>query len=335
MNGIQVSVIVPIYNAEAYIEECVRSILNQTFSDFELILVDDGSKDGSLELCKKIASQDSRVKVIHQENAGSAAAKNTGISLARGNYISFCDSDDTIDCDYIQNLYQGVLLHNADVCVGNVAFTRMKESDIIARRTVDMTAGVFNLKAFMTYYPQYMPNAVIGAPWNKLYKRSIIVENELRFNTKIKNNEDTHFNYEYLAKCKTVYVSDKPYYNYINRIGVDSASKGYIPNLFDIYTMTYVKAIEFLKEINIYEEYIDFQNTYYIGLVIGAINGIIKSTQTTKEEKIEQIAKICKDIHVCEAIKHVHYKNLKKQLVTTLIKFKKVKLLYILISLYK
>ena len=141
MNGIQVSVIVPIYNAEAYIEECVRSILNQTFSDFELILVDDGSKDGSLELCKKIASQDSRVKVIHQENAGSAAAKNTGLSIAKGEFIKFCDADDTIDDQYIENLYYGVKNHNADVCVGSFRFIKMCNEVIVSQRVVEVERG--------------------------------------------------------------------------------------------------------------------------------------------------------------------------------------------------
>lgn len=336
MSAVEISIIVPIYNAENYLETCVKSVLNQTFKDFELILVDDGSTDNSLDICNKLSSLDNRVIVFHQENAGSSSAKNTGISLARGNYISFCDSDDTIDCDYIQNLYQGVLLHNADVCVGNVAFTRMKESDIIARRTVDMTAGVFNLKAFMAYYPQYMPNAVIGAPWNKLYKRSIIVENELRFNTKIKNNEDTHFNFEYFAKCKTVYVSETPYYNYMDRVGAASASKGFIPNIFDIYVMTYNKAIRFLKDTDTYDENILFQNQYFIGLVIGAINGIVNGNNMMSfKQKIIQIENICNNSEVRQAIKMVKFGNFKKDLVIMLIKNKHPKMLCFIFSLNK
>lgn len=336
MNAVEISIIVPIYNAANYLETCIKSILNQTFKNFELILVDDGSKDESLEICNKIMSLDNRVKVIHQKNAGSSAAKNTGIFLAKGNYIAFCDADDTLDCDYIQNLYQGVILHKADVCVGNVAFTNMKGYEIISRRTVDMTAGIFNLKEFMGFYPQYMPNAVVGAPWNKLYKRSIILENKLCFNTKIKNNEDTHFNFDFFPKCNRIYVSESPYYNYINRYDVASASKGYIPNIFDIYLLTYRKAVDFLKITNTYNENILFQNKYFISLVIGAINGIVKgNNKLSFKEKVKEIKDICHTKEVQDAVKTIKFDSIKRNLVAKLIKFKQVRLMCLLVSLKK
>lgn len=336
MNSVQVSVIVPIYNAENFIEECAKSILGQTFKNLELILVDDGSKDNSLQICQRIANEDSRVKVFTKENGGTSSAKNFGIENAQGEYIAFCDADDTIDAEYIENLYQGVALYDADVCVGNVSFVSVRNDEIISRRTVKMVSGKFSMKEFMSYYPQYMPNAVIGAPWNKLYKRSIILENGFRFNTKIKNNEDTHFNYAFLAKCKTVYSSEMPYYNYINRLNVASASKGFIPNIFDIYTLTYNKALDFLKATDTYSQNIQFQNQYYIGLVIGAINGIVNGkNDLTVQEKIEQIENICNTKEVKEAIKTVKFSDPKKTLIAFLIKKRCSKFLYYLVSLKK
>ena len=336
MNEVKVSVIVPVYNAQDFIEDCIMSILNQTFKDIELILVDDGSKDNSLEICKQIANKDERIVVIHQENGGSSSAKNTGIKIAKGDYIAFCDSDDTIDETYIENLYEGVLLHNADVCVGNVAFTRVIGSEVVSRRTVEMTKGFFSLKEYMKYYPKYMPNAVMGAPWNKLYRKDIITENSLCFNTKVKNNEDTHFNFQFFAKCDTVYVSDSPFYNYMDRAGVSSASKGFIPNIFDIYVMTYNKAIKFLKETDTYNENISFQNQYFIGLVIGAINGIINgNNKLSFIEKIKQIKNICNNENVRNALKTVKFDNKKKRIVSSLIKSRQPLLVYILFLLNK
>lgn len=336
MNSVQVSVIVPIYNAENFIEECARSILGQTFKNLELILVDDGSKDNSLQICQRIANEDSRVKVFTKENGGTSSAKNLGIENAQGEYIAFCDADDTIDAEYIENLYCGVLLNQVDVCVGSFAFITENKGEIISRKTVEIEGGMFNMSEFMKFYSRYMPQAVVGSPCNKLYRRSIVIENSIRFNTKIKNNEDTHFNYEFLAKCKTVYVSEMPYYNYINRLNVASASKGFIPNIFDIYTLTYNKALDFLKATDTYSQNIQFQNQYYIGLVIGAINGIVNGkNDLTVQEKIEQIENICNTKEVKEAIKTVKFSDPKKTLIAFLIKKRCSKFLYYLVSLKK
>jgi glycosyltransferase involved in cell wall biosynthesis len=336
MDNVKVSIIIPVYNAAQFIEECVGSIIRQSFRDFELILVNDGSKDNSLEMCQQLACKDDRIIVLDKENGGSSSAKNFGMAKAQGEYIAFCDSDDTLDETYIENLYKGVLLHNADVCVGNVAFTRVDNSEVVSRRTVEMTKGFFSLKEYMKYYPKYMPNAVMGAPWNKLYRRDIITENSLSFNTNVKNNEDTHFNFQFFAKCKNVYVSDSPFYNYMDRIGISSASKGFIPNIFDIYVMTYNKAINFLKETDTYDENISFQNQYFIGLIIGAINGIINgNNKLSFAEKIKQIKNICNNEDVRNAVKTVKFDNKKKKIVSLLIKSRQPLLVYILFLLNK
>jgi len=112
----RISVIIPVYNAEKYLQPCVDSVLMQTYKDFELILVDDGSRDGSGAMCDNIASQDSRVHVVHQKNAGAGAARNAGLSKAQGEYIVFVDSDDMIRQGYFESLAP----HNEDVVFVNV-----------------------------------------------------------------------------------------------------------------------------------------------------------------------------------------------------------------------
>ena len=110
-----ISVIIPVYNASVFLEKCVRSVLNQNYAQLEVILVDDGSKDNSLAVCQNLASNDSRIHVIHQENSGVSAARNTGLAHATGEYVSFVDADDYLTADYFQHLLKNAEDHNADI----------------------------------------------------------------------------------------------------------------------------------------------------------------------------------------------------------------------------
>lgn len=333
MSAVSVSVIMPIYNAEAYLDNTLQSILGQTLSNLEVVLVDDGSKDNSHAVCMRYAAQDARVKVIQQANAGSAAARNTGLLHATGEYVTFADADDTVDCEYYERLYAGVLQNNADVCVGNIAFTRTKGEEVLSRETVTLHGGAFTLQEFMQYYPAYMPKAIIGSPCNKLYRRAILEANQLRFDTTLRNNEDTHFNYRFLPYCKTVYVSESPFYNYLQREGVQSASRRYIPNVFDIYVSTYEKALEFLEKTGTLSENVAFQNQYFMGLVIGAINGLVHAVpKLSKKECCAQIRAICTHPDVCAAAKTAHFQSHKHALALKLIQKKNATLLYLAFS---
>lgn len=328
---IKLSIIIPIYNAEKYLERCIDSILLQSFQDFELILVNDGSTDRSRFICESYAQRDNRVILINKPNGGSSSAKNIGLSHARGQYIEFVDADDYLDKEYIEHLWTGCDEYDADVCIGNVSFTKIRNSDIKSKKHVEMKRGYFTLKDFLMFYPQYMPKAIIGAPWNKLYKKEIIDAYEIKFDTKIKNNEDTHFNYWYLSKCSSVYVSDEPYYNYVDE-NVSSASRSYIPNLFDIYLMTYDKAIKFLKDTGVYEHNIGFQRQYFINLVIGAMNQIVLcKNRLSRSDKLKQIKKIVNNIKVEEAVKNIRYADRKKQILLMLMKKKYYRTIYLMI----
>lgn len=196
-----------------------------------------------------------------------------GIRIARGKYIEFVDADDTIDKEYVGNLVKGIKNKGVDLCVGNIVFVKKKDKEYI-RKEVCVHAGVYSLQEWLKYYPEYMPKAIVGAPWNKLYKKEIIQKENLEFDENLKNNEDTQFNYAYLEKCKKIYMSDKPYYNYTDR-GEASASKGYIDNIFEVYLSTYKKANSFLRFAGMYEYNEAFAKEYFVRLVIGAINNIV------------------------------------------------------------
>ena len=117
-----VSVIIPIYNCEKYLNECISSVLGQTYKDFELILVDDGSTDNSLNICYEFAKKDSRIIVIHQENGGVSSARNKGLKNAKGEFITFVDSDDYVENDWLKMLLTAILANNADVSICGIKF---------------------------------------------------------------------------------------------------------------------------------------------------------------------------------------------------------------------
>lgn len=321
-----ISIIVPIYNAERYLEKCIKSILNQTFTNFELILVNDGSKDSSGEICKNFAKIDNRIIYIDKENGGSSSAKNVGLDISHGRYIEFVDSDDTIDKEYVEYLFKGTEDEEVDLCVGNVAFVK-KAKTAFERREALVRFGFFTLQEYLKFYPEYMPNAIVGAPWNKLFKRDIIQKNQLRFNENLKNNEDTQFNYLYLEKCRKVYVSDWPYYNYMDW-GNDSASKSYIEDVFNIYLSTYRKAIVFLKKVGMYEYNEAFTKRYFIGLVIGSINSIVVKAPYGILKKRKKIQEILNNQEVQDAVDDLKYTDKKKRIAVWLIRSKRVNLLY-------
>lgn len=216
MNNIDVSVIIPVYNVKQYLTKCIESVLQQSLSNFELILVDDGSTDGSGELCDKYALHDARIKVIHLINGGVSRARNEGIKNANGQQIVFIDGDDWIEDSYLSELYRLLIENNADISV--VGFI----SDDEKHRT---EYSIFTNEKQLTGKESLDYIADIQKPWvgfagGKMYRSSLI--KELSFNEKISICEDSLFNCYAMLKANKVAVSHKCLYNY--RIRLTSAT---------------------------------------------------------------------------------------------------------------
>lgn len=201
----KISVIVPVYNAEKYINQCVDSILNQGFTDFELLLINDGSKDKSGEICDDYAKCDQRVNVFHKENGGVSSARNVGIDHALGEYIVFIDSDDYVDKDYLSILMGG---NDADLVVtGYTSFGDKVDSWSYSNTTYcDGQISVC--------LSRYLNEAPFRAPWDKRYKRSIIIENNIKFNPNLRSNEDGVFVHTYLLKVHNIELKAGVPYHY-------------------------------------------------------------------------------------------------------------------------
>ncbi|MCQ2577012.1 MAG: glycosyltransferase family 2 protein [Treponema sp.] len=197
----KISVIIPVYKVEQFLEDCVKSLLSQTFTDFEIILVDDGSPDNSGALCDKYAASDSRIKVFHKENGGVSSARNKGIEIAEGEWICFVDSDDWVEPDYLEVMYQTALENKADVSV--CGFVGGKKT---ALKTFDGTSAcvsVFSQKGFGGYSPL------------KLIRSGILKSGEsVRYNENYRYLEDSEFFLRVFKKCSKVVWNNHPLYHY-------------------------------------------------------------------------------------------------------------------------
>lgn len=205
----EISVIVPVYRVEKYLSDCIESILNQTFADFELILVDDGSPDRCGEICDEAAKHDARVHVIHQRNQGLSAARNAGIEIARGAWLSFVDADDFVALNFLEALHKAATRAQADCAVCSFYLTDSTGARIEASYPVEVENGVRTGVSVLETVQEQLNVPYIVA-WNKLYRRELF--ETLRYPVG-RQNEDVFVFAELFDKAKTVVVlPDKLYF---------------------------------------------------------------------------------------------------------------------------
>jgi len=224
-NNETVSVIIPIYNARRFIKKCITSVLDQTYSDLQLLLIDDGSTDNSLNICKKFAKKDSRILLLSQINKGVSAARNLGLEHITGKYVTFVDADDWLPKDALSNMLSLMLVNSADFVVGNmlqVEPTANTPEDIIS---LSISSNCQNNSVFvffndMGYYAHVA---------KKLLRADIILKNDIVFPENIKCGEDSCFMLDYLSHCSKAVSTDKIIY-YNNRLFNGTGGTRYYPN---------------------------------------------------------------------------------------------------------
>lgn len=213
----KISVIVPMYNVENYIDKCIQSIINQTLKDIEIILVDDGSIDKTVEISNKYAENDKRIKVIKQKNKGVSSARNYGVSIAEGDFITFVDSDDFIEIDMLEVLYNAAIYNKCDVILSGIKI--VKDSNIEYEFTTDSKIYT-KQEVFKLFYFDKKPFSPNYA-WGKLIKRSVC--NKIKFREDIFLMEDALFSMELFINCSNNIMFLKKYlYNYVQRDGSES-----------------------------------------------------------------------------------------------------------------
>lgn len=205
-----VSIVIPVYKVEEHLRSCLNSVKCQTFKDYEVILVDDGSPDNSGQICDEFAKENSRWSVIHKENEGLSCARNTGIDRAKGEYICFIDSDDTVDENYLQFLYQAIVDNQADLAI--CGYQRVVQLDHIHNEK-QWTQSILEREQIWEEIFENLNNAA----WNKIYRRDLI--DNIRFPVGLYHGEDLMFNLRYILKCNQAVMINAPLYHYWERKG--------------------------------------------------------------------------------------------------------------------
>ena len=227
----KISVIVPIYNSEKYVGTCIESLINQTYENIEILLIDDGSLDKSGEICDEYAKKDSRIHVVHIKNQGVSVARNIGIDSSSGEYITFVDSDDYVKPAYLTNLIDA-MSSNIDIVICGITNKRGKT----AKANYPNSPSFFTIDDLKKNYDTYMP---INGPYCKLYKRELI--EKIRFDKGIVMGEDFLFNLKYLSMCKNLATVKSAAYVY-NRSNTLSATHRYREEYFDCQKKCYIEA---------------------------------------------------------------------------------------------
>lgn len=332
----KVSVIVPCYKVEKYLDRCVESLVNQTLRDIEIILVDDGSPDRVPQMCDDWAAKDSRIKVVHKKNGGLGMACNSGIDVACGDYIAFVDSDDYLDLDCYECLYDYAISNDVDAVYSGIK--RVDDNGEVSPMSQALEVRIFENES-LTDFKFGMIASPPGALNERerqmsakivLYSGRIIRDNDIRFHSERQFiSEDLLFNLDFLSKCvRVMEVPNTFYYYYVN---ATSLSRSFRPDRFDRY-----------KDLRDYllshYEFMEFNNDYrcrvnklFVGYVRSGIRKIVQSKQNYKT-KMDMIKFICDDDYWnkiwCD--NSLHKETATKRLIQYLIRRKLYLFLYLI-----
>lgn len=258
----KVSIIVPVYNSAKYIIRCVDSIREQTFKDLEILLINDGSKDDSLDKLKRFQSEDSRIRVIDKDNEGVSATRNRGVDEARGEYIQFVDSDDFIEKNMIENTLIELEEKEADLILTGL-YLDIQNGDKISSsiQTFDdeVSIGANNISKSVLHR---LNGTYINSPINKLYKKSIIINNNIKMDHDISLGEDLIFNIQYLKYCNKVIFKEASYYHYCMQAN-DNLTFQYRENKLELMKILYDNCLGYFKECELSnDEVIELNNIF-------------------------------------------------------------------------
>lgn len=307
-----ISVIVPIYNAEKYMEKCVKSIMMQTYTKIEIILIDDGSRDNSSKICDKLAKEDTRIRVIHKENEGVASARNAGIHLSKGEFITFVDSDDWIEKDFIETLYNTLERNKVDVVRGNyyregknktLESGRMNNFENIKIQEEDDELRKELLKSILN-------GSLLSYVWLLLIKKKLLIEKKIQFKRNISFMEDTMFYLEIVATKASMYIINKSIYHYNNNLQSASKSLGNAQkNILNILNVN--------KEMNIILNKYDVANkkelniemsTNHINMILNLYFNLYKEKAINTKDLKCDITKIMEKDKLVEILKNANSK---------------------------
>lgn len=285
----KISVIVPVYNTAKFLDRCIESILNQSYDNFELILINDGSTDNSVEIIKKFEKQDKRIIFINNNNNGVSETRNIGLRNAKGEYIQFVDSDDYINEDMLIDTLKLLEKNKSDLVITGLYLDIEKDNRVnTSIQTYDYKEST-NKREIAVDVLNRLDGTYINSPINKLYKRSIIIENNIFMDKSIDLGEDYIFNIMYLKYCQKVIFSDKCYYHYWMKIE-NNLTFRFRENKLDLMRLMYEKTADYFKESGLEKrEYSGLNNIYVKWMYSSFIDLNNKGCNFNYKEKIDYL----------------------------------------------
>lgn len=309
----KVSIIIPVYNVEKYLRKCLDSVVNQTCKDIEIIIINDGSTDNSLEICKEYSKNDPRIELIDKKNEGVSKARNTGLACATGEYVCFVDSDDWIELNMIEKLYNSSVINNADFCMCNYIKENGTQSEYIKANIYKEVLIGSEIKdnlliPLIERDDNEKEHALEGfrTPWGKFFRRQIIDKYNIKFREDLIIGEDFIFDLEFLINASKAVINNGFYYHYLNN--VNSATMKYKKDCWkSIYKNTIIYLENFLNKNNIYLETKSRVNKLIIKyFFISLMNEARKDNPNKRIQKIKTIKEMCEDKIVVKSLKNIN-----------------------------
>lgn len=315
MSGSLVSIIVPVYNVESYIRKCINSIINQTYSNIQIVIVDDGSKDNSGSICDEFAASDERITVVHQENTGISGARNRGIEVSAGEYLMFVDGDDWIDDETCEKAVAAAEEHKTDLVMWS--YIREFSHHSLPKYTYGQEEKLFSGDSYKKLFRRLIGPVeeetakpenleLLSAVWTKLYRRSVV--GDLKFiSTNEVSSEDLLFNCSCFSKAKSLYYLSECFYHY-RKIDVGSFTHNYQPDFYVKRKRMYCAINEIIKKTNAEEYFTEAYNNRIAIDLLGCGLNICRKNNLSRAPKKQKMLEILNDPVCREATERFNYK---------------------------
>lgn len=323
----ELSIVIPVYNGEKYIKKCYEGIASQSFKNWEAIFVDDGSTDNSPTILDNIADIDSKVKVIHKTNGGTATARNTGLDIATGQYITFLDCDDEIKNDMYEKMTDLMESTGADMGVCGFYFKLEKESDQKYETTYleekyYPSSFYKNQAEIKEHLVDMWDSDLLSNVWNKLYSMDLIRSKQLRYRDGHVYTEDRVYNRQFIENCNSIAITQECLYYYI-RERVGSTTEKYRDDSFIIRNKEYKEFTEHFKKLGIWNEKTrEYTSREFIERIAGCIENVFHAgAKLSVGQKYNRIKEMIRHEDTREAIKYAKCRSLKMRIFVLPIKW--------------
>ena len=325
---IKISIIMPVYNVKLYLEKAARSIIDQSFKDFELYLVDDGSTDGSSKLCDELSKTDNRIKVIHQNNAGAHNARNNALKLAKGKYVCFFDSDDYISSEMLKDLYDIAEKYDSKLVIsGFYIETYYNEDKFINFDYIPVTTNnseiqnFSNTLDFRTHAYLNFDKNMFYSPWNKLFRLDYLNNNNIKF--PITYRDDFPFVIDVIKDIDNVTFTKTQYYHFLRKRS-ESETQKYVSNLYDKREEEHKMMVDLYKYWNIDDNNSNemIARRYIDRIIECMVNLYNKQCKLTNTQKRKEIHKYLNSENFNSCIKIAKPKKLYLKIIYLILKSK-------------